>query len=78
MATATDRLTTASSFDDDYPAYTMGRAAEMTATTAGSRQPAPDPRTIVLPFLPHRLSGVCVRGRTEGMSTPQLRLLRER
>ena len=23
------------SFDDDYPAYTMGRAAEMTGTTAG-------------------------------------------
>lgn len=37
MTTATNRLTTASSFDDDYPACTMGRAAEMTATTAGSR-----------------------------------------
>ncbi|GGR08094.1 MerR family transcriptional regulator [Kitasatospora griseola] len=36
MTTTTNRPTTASSFDDDdYPAYTMGRAAEMTATTAG-------------------------------------------
>ncbi|GLW55092.1 hypothetical protein Kpho01_31030 [Kitasatospora phosalacinea] len=35
MTTSTDRPTTASSFDDDYPARTMGRAAEMTATTAG-------------------------------------------
>ncbi|ROR38120.1 MerR-like DNA binding protein [Kitasatospora cineracea] len=35
MTTTTNRPITASSFDDDHPACTMGRAAEMTATTAG-------------------------------------------
>ncbi len=36
MTTTTNRPATANSFDDDdYPAYTMGRAAEMTATTPG-------------------------------------------
>ncbi|MFD5921125.1 MerR family transcriptional regulator [Kitasatospora sp. NPDC058201] len=35
MTTTTDTPPTPSSFDDDYPAYTMGRAAAMTGTTAG-------------------------------------------
>ncbi|WUN31061.1 hypothetical protein OG823_08650 [Kitasatospora sp. NBC_00315] len=44
------------SFDDDYPAYTMGRAVEMTGTTAGSAETVavrtcrwPRPRTSILP-----------------------------
>ncbi|GAA2154973.1 hypothetical protein GCM10009760_54440 [Kitasatospora kazusensis] len=35
MTTATIRPHTPDSLDDDYPAYTMGRAAEMTGTTPG-------------------------------------------
>jgi DNA-binding transcriptional MerR regulator len=36
VTTTTNRPDTTSSFDDDdYPAYTMGRAAAMTGTTAG-------------------------------------------